>query len=258
MKIEFNEKVVVITGASGGIGSAMAKAFAENGAVVCVCDLKNTDKTVGEITAAGHLAAGYDFDITDRKATNEVMKSIAEKYGKIDILINNAGINVGPDERNTIENFSDKWFDGIISVDLIGTYNCSKAAIPFMTGKGANIINISSITGMVPLRDQCAFTAAKAGVINMTRAMALELAPKGIRVNSVAPGTIGIAVTNELWKDDVRMKGLLAHIPQGRQGQPQFIADAAMFIASDHAEYITGAILPVDGGWTCGGFARNF
>ena len=186
------------------------------------------------------------------------MKDMADKFGKIDILINNAGINVGPDERKTIENFSDKWFDGIVSVDLIGTYNCSKAAIPFMTDKGANIINISSITGMVPLRDQCAFTAAKAGVINMTRAMALELAPKGIRVNSIAPGTIGIAVTNELWKDDERMKGLLAHIPQGRQGQPKFIADAAMFIASDFAEYITGAILPVDGGWTCGGFARNF
>ena len=258
MKIEFLNKIVVVTVASGGLGRKMAESFAENGAIVAVCDLKNTTAVVENILSKGYRAVGFDFDITDREQTKKIMATIAKDFGKIDILINNAGINVGPDERKKIDEFSDKWFDGIISVDLIGTYNCSKAAIPYMTCEGANIINISSITGMVPLRDQCAFTAAKAGVINMTKAMAMELADKGIRVNSIAPGTIGIEVTNTLWQDDDRMKALLAHIPQHRQGKPEYIANTCLFVASDFAEYMTGAIIPVDGGWTCGGFARNF
>ena len=111
---------------------------------------------------------------------------------------------------------------------------------------------------MVPLRNQCAFTAAKAGVINFTKAIALELAPRGIRANCVCPGTIGIEVTNKLWTDDSKMTALLSHIPMARQGRPSEIANAVCFLASDAASYITGAVLPVDGGWTAGGYARNF
>ena len=177
--------------------------------------------------------------------------------GRIDVLVNNAGINVGPDERKHVDEFSDKWWDAILKVDLDGTYNCSKAAVPYM-GEGGSIVNISSIVGMVPLRNQCAFTAAKAAVINFTKAMAMELAPRGIRANVICPGTIGIAITNRLWKNDSAMEGLLSHIPMGRQGAPHEIANAVAFLASDMASYITGAVLPVDGGWTCGGYARNF
>ncbi len=257
MVINFDKKVVVITGAAGGLGSSMARQFAADGAVVAVCDLRGTEAVANEIVSAGYKAKGYDFDITDREAVKSAMAAIAEEFGKIDVLINNAGINVGPDERKCVDEFSDKWWDAIIKVDLDGTYNCSKLAVPYMP-EGSSIVNISSIVGMIPLRNQCAFTAAKAAVINFTKAMAMELAPKGIRANVICPGTIGIAITNRLWKENSAMAGLLSHIPMGRQGSPDEIANATEFLASDFASYITGAVLPVDGGWTCGGYARNF
>lgn len=258
MSMDYQNKVVVVTGAAGGLGSAMAEHFAKAGAKVAVCDLKGTEGVVSSILDQGGTAASYHFDVTDRTAVGEIMAQIKDTFGPIDLLVNNAGVNVGPDERKTIENFSDKWWDAIIKIDLEGVYNCSKHAVPYMNSDGSSIVNISSIVGMVPLRNQCAFTAAKAGVINLSKAMAMELADKGIRVNVVAPGTIGIAVTNQLWQKDSAMQGLLSHIPMGKQGTPQDIANAVMFLGSSMASYITGAVLPVDGGWTCGGFARNF
>lgn len=257
MVIDFKNKVVVITGAAGGLGSAMAHRFAEDGAKVAVCDLRGTQAVVDAIVSEGYVAKGYDFDITDREDTKAAMARIAEELGGISVLVNNAGINVGPDERKHVDQFSDKWWDAILKVDLDGTYNCTKLAIPHMS-EGSSIINISSIVGMVPLRNQCAFTAAKAAVINFTKAIAMELAPQGIRANVICPGTIGIAITNKLWTDNSAMAGLLSHIPMGRQGVPDDIANATKFLASDAAAYITGSVLPVDGGWTCGGFARNF
>ena len=254
MNIEFNNKVVVVTGAAGGLGTAIAKNFARDGAKVALCDLKGADETAKEI---GGDAKGYNFDITNREDVANNMAQIAKDFGKIDLIINNAGINVGPDERKTVEDFSDKWWDAIIKVDLDGTYNCTKAALKYM-GEGSAVVNISSIVGMIPLRNQCAFTAAKAAVINFTKAIAMELAPKGIRANAICPGTIGIQITNRLWQNDSAMEGLLSHIHMHRQGTPDDIANAVEFLSSDYASYITGAVLPVDGGWTCGGFARNF
>ena len=254
MNISFENKVVVITGAAGGIGRSMVRRFAEDGAAVAVCDLRGAMDFAAEF---GEKVKGYEFDITDREVTKAAMEQVAADLGKIDVLINNAGINVGPDERHTVDSFSDKWWDAILQVDLDGTYNCTKAALPYM-GEGSTVINISSIVGMVPLRNQCAFTAAKAAVINFTKAIAMELAPKGIRANALCPGSVGIAITNQLWTNSSAMEGLLSHIPMGRQGTPDEIANAAAFLASAAASYITGAVLPVDGGWTCGGYVRNF
>ena len=258
MNITFENKVVVITGAAGGIGTGMVRHFAADGAKVALCDIRGAEAAAekqSELT--GGVVRGYSFDITDRDMTASYMAAIEKDLGKIDVLINNAGINVGPDERHTVEAFSDKWWDAILKVDLDGTYNCAKLAVPHMADEAA-VINISSIVGMVPLRNQCAFAAAKAGVINFTKAIAMELAPRHIRANAICPGSVGIAVTNELWKENSAMQGLLSHIPMGRQGTPDEIAAAAEFLASDYASYITGAVLPVDGGWTCGGYARNF
>lgn len=254
MNITFENRVVVITGAAGGIGKSMAHRFAQDGATVAVCDLRGAEIVASEL---GGNVKGFDFDITDREITKAAMEKIAAEFGRIDVLINNAGINVGPEERKHVDNFSDKWWDAILEVDLNGTYNCTKLAIPYMS-EGGSIINISSIVGMVPLRNQCAFASAKAAVINFTKAIAMELAPKGIRANAVCPGTVGIAITNKLWSNNSAMEGLLSHIPMGRQGSPEEIANVTAFLASDEASYITGAVLPVDGGWTCGGYARDF
>lgn len=254
MEINFKDKTVIVTGAAGGLGKAMVEAFAESGANVVACDIRGCV----EYAKDRDNILGLDFDLTDRDAVKAAVDEIKNTYGKIDVLVNNAGINVGPDQRNTLENFSDEWWDKIQDVDLGGVYNLSKAVIPAMGEEGGSIINISSVVGINPLRNQCSFAAAKAGVNNLSRAMALELAPKKIRVNVIAPGSVGIAVTNELWKDDKVMQGLLAHIPMSRQAIPKEIADAALFLASDRASYITGVVLPVDGGWTAGGFMRDF
>lgn len=259
MEIHFRGKTVVITGAAGGLGSAMAEHFAMQGANVALCDYSERVTEEAEALQKQELSAvGMAFDVTDLEAVRTAMQKITEQFGVIDVLVNNAGINVGPEQRRTVENFSDEWWDKIQAVDLKGVYHCSKAAIPLMNPDGASIVNISSIVGIVPLRNQCSFAAAKAGVIQLSKAMALELAEKKIRVNVVAPGTVGIAITNRLWAEDSAMQRLLAHIPMNRQAVPEEIADAVSFLASDAASYITGVVLPVDGGWTAGGFARDF
>lgn len=257
MDLSFNNKVVVVTGAVGGIGSAIVRGFASCGAKVAICDLHHTENLAEELTATGYTVAGFNFDITSREAVAENFAAIRDTFGSIDILINNAGINVGPDQRKTVEDFSEVWWDRINAIDLTGTFNCSQAAIAYMEN-GGSIVNISSVVGLVPLRNQCAFAAAKAGVANLTKAMAIELAPKNIRVNCVAPGTVGIAITNTLWQQDDVMKALLAHIPMGRQAIPDEIAAPVLFLCSDLASYMTGTVIPVDGGWTAGGYARNF
>ena len=257
MNILFKDKTVIVTGGAGGLGRAISEHFAKDGAKVAVCDLKGSESIASELRKAGYNAKGYNFDITSRDSVKEAMNSIYADMGSIDILVNNAGITVGPEERKTVENFSDSWWDAILKVDLDGTYNCTKSAVGFMK-EGASIVNISSIVGMVPLRNQCAFAAAKAAVINFTSAIAMELAEKGIRANTVCPGTVGIQLTNKLWSSSSSMEGLLSHIPMHRQAIPEEIAGVVEFLASDIASYITGAVLPVDGGWTCGGYARNF
>jgi NAD(P)-dependent dehydrogenase (short-subunit alcohol dehydrogenase family) len=260
MKVDLINRVALVTGAAGGIGSAIACRFARNGARVAVSDLDvpGGEKLVDDLCRAGHQALFYPMDVTDRAAIGRTTDAIVQNWGNIDILVNNAGINVGPADRFPIDQFNDEQWHKILRVDLDGVYYCSKAVIPHLTGTSGTIINIASVVGLIPFRNQCAFTAAKAGVINLTKAMALELAPRGIRVNVIAPGSILMDKTEQLfYSDPQKAEAMLAHIPLHRPGKPDDIACAALYLASDEASYVTGSVLTVDGGWTCG-FARDF
>ena len=259
MEISFKGKTVAVTGAAGAIGSALALRFAESGANVAVCYNRTApEEVLAKIAETGGVAKGYRLDVSNPEDARAVCQQIADDFGGIDVWINNAGVNVPSEKRFPIHEFDDQWWDRIINVDLNGVYHCSKAAVPHMKGReGASILNISSVVGMVPFRKQCAFTAAKAGVINLSKAMALELAELGIRVNVLSPGTIAMEGTAKLWANNSAMEALLSHIPQHRQGGPDDIAYTAMFMSSDKAGYMTGAVLNVDGGWLCG-YARDF
>ena len=252
----------IITGANRGIGRAMVEAFAAAGYDVFACartENAEFESFLNDLASStGTELIPVYFDLMSEDEIKKGIKTIISYKKPVDVLINNAGINVGPDKRQFTDEFDDEWWDRILNVDLNGVYICTKAAVPYMKGReGSNIINISSVVGMVPFRRQCAFNAAKAGVINFSKAMALEFADYGIRVNVIAPGSVCIPVTQTLWKENKALEGLLSHIPQHRQGSTEDISNAARFLASGFASYITGTVLNVDGGWICG-YARDF
>ncbi len=261
MKVDMKGKTVLITGAGGAIGASMAAVLAENGAAVAVCDinLENAEKVAASIREAGGTAKAYYFDVTDPEDAARKAAEMEKDFGGIDVLINNAGVNVGPNDRKPIHEFSPEKWDWILSIDLDGVFKVSRAIAPYMIKRGGgSIINISSVVGQIPFRNQCAFAAAKAGVINLSKAMALELAPDNIRVNAICPGSIMFEGTKALfYADKDRAEKMLSHIPQHRPGKPEDIAYAALYVSSDEASYMTGSVLTVDGGWTCG-FARDF
>ena len=263
MKLDLNGKVVIVTGGGGAIGSAMCKRFAENGAKVVAAGrtLSKLETVVGEIKAAGGDAAAITVDVADRDSAVELVTKTVETFGRLDCLVNNAGINGGPDQRKRIHEYDDDLWQRIINTDLNGVYYCSKPAIKQMIaqGEGGSIINIGSIVGLTPLRLQCAFTAAKAGVFNLTKAMAMELAPDNIRVNGIAPGSIMFEGTRALfYSDKVKSEGILSHIPQHRAGDPDDIAYMTCFLADEKVSgYMTGSVVTIDGGWICG-YTRDF
>ncbi len=261
MDLGLREKVVIITGSTGGIGKEIAFAFAEEGANVIVSGIENEAgaQTVAEITSLGGSAVYINANVCSKEETVALAEEAVKQFGRIDVLINNAGINIPPSEREPIHRFSDNYWDKILDVDLEGVYNCSKAVLQYMNkAKCGNIINISSIVGLVPLRNQCAFAVAKAAVNHLTKTMAIELAEDGINVNAILPGSINVPIMQEggMYKDG-RYESIMSHIPMKRPGSPRDIASAALFLASDKSEYITGNLLVVDGGWTCG-FARDW
>jgi 3-oxoacyl-[acyl-carrier protein] reductase len=262
MKVDLENKVVIITGAAGGIGRGMALLFACNGASVVVNDLDEEKgvKVVAEIRSLGGKAEFIRADVSSMAQAQAMADQTLDQFGKIDILINNAGINIGMKERGPIHEFPDEMWQKIIKVDLDGVYYCSKAVLKSMThNQYGKIINIGSIAGAVPLRNQCAFTAAKGGVIQLTKAMAIELAEYGINVNVILPGSINIPAMNTTggMYADGRYQSIMSHIPMKRPGTPDDIGYGALYLASDAANYVTGSVLVIDGGWTCG-FARDW
>ncbi|MCL1855446.1 MAG: SDR family oxidoreductase [Clostridia bacterium] len=262
MKVDLNGQVVIVTGGGGAIGSAMARQFADNGAKVIVSGRTQStlDAVVKEVRKRGGEIGAVVTDVGDKESAARMVEEAVARYGRLDCLVNNAGINGGAEYRKPIHEYDDDLWERIMNIDLNGVYYCSKPAIKQMIkqGHGGSIINIGSIVGLTPLRLQCAFTAAKAGVFNLTKAMALELAEHKIRCNGIAPGSIMFEGTKALfYSDPARAEALLSHIPMHRPGEPDEIASMTCFLASQEAGYMTGSIVTIDGGWICG-YTRDF
>jgi 3-oxoacyl-[acyl-carrier protein] reductase len=260
MKCELTGKVSLVTGSARGIGQAIADRLAANGSRVVYTDLDPATTEAAAARAGG--AKGLRMDVTCATEIEAVIGQMVAEFGRLDILVNNAGVNTLA-HRVTMDRFPREEWDRILSVDLTGVYEVSRVAARVMRGQGAGrIINIASIAGLVPLRLQCAFVAAKAGVVNLTRAMALELGPHGILVNGIAPGSTLTEGTKQLFygeggkfRDNVQR--MLDHVPLGRPATTDEIAVAALFLADPENSYMNGHILTVDGGWTAG-YARDF
>ncbi len=260
MQVNLTDKVALVTGAARGIGQAIAGAFAANGARVIYSDIDAAGATAA--AARSPRSEGRALDVTDGARVEAVLDDIVRAHGRLDILVNNAGINTLA-HRVPIDQFPPEEWDRIVRVDLTGLFLVSRAGSRHMVTRGSGrIINIASIAGLVPLRLQCAYIAAKGGVVNLTRGMALELGPRGVLVNGIAPGSILTDGTRQLFygpdgsfKESVQQ--MLAHVPLGRPGLPEEIAHAALFLAAPESSYVNGAILTVDGGWTAG-YHRDF
>jgi 3-oxoacyl-[acyl-carrier protein] reductase len=260
MDVKLNNAVALVTGAANGIGKAIAESLAKNGARVVVADIN--DAVAKQTAAAIPNAISLKMDVAAEASVEEAIRQIMSSLGRIDILVNNAGLNT--DKRVNINEFPTEQFDRILNVDLRGLFFVSRAVSQVMINQGGGrIVNISSVLGVVPARLQCAFTAAKAGVINLTRAMAIELAESKILVNCVAPGSTITEGTEKLFHGadtakSEQTKRLLSHIPLGRAGSTSEMAHAVLFFVAPESGYITGQTLCVDGGWSAGGFFRDF
>jgi len=258
MKADLSGKVSLVTGAARGIGLAIADRLAANGSRVIYADRDDTTEAAQKQPGA----IAMTMDVTRRDQIDAGIGRIVEEFGHLDILVNNAGVNTAK-HRVTIDEFPREEWDRIIAVDLTGLYEMSQAAARVMRKqKSGRIINISSVLGLVPARLQCAFIAAKAGVVNLTKAMALELGPHGILVNGVAPGSTLTEGTKQLFygpdgQFSSAVQQMLAHIPLGRPGTTDEIAVAVLFLADPENSYTHGHILVVDGGWTAG-YLREF
>ncbi|OES43645.1 3-oxoacyl-[acyl-carrier-protein] reductase [Domibacillus iocasae] len=239
-------KTALVTGASRGIGKAIALELARHGADVAVNYAGNEQKAkevADEIQAMGRRSFIVQCDISDGDAVQAMVKETVAQFGRLDILVNNAGIT----RDNLIMRMKDQEWDDVINTNLKGVFLCTKAVTrQMMKQRSGRIINISSVVGRIGNAGQANYTAAKAGVIGLTKASARELAARGITVNAIAPGFIATDMTDELPAE--AKEQLIGQIPLGTLGDTDDIAAAALFLASDGAKYITGQVLGVDGG----------
>lgn len=239
-------RYALVTGASRGIGRAIALRLAAEGAAVALNFAGNVaaaEAVRKEIESAGGKAILVPADVADETAATEMVEKTVEAFGAIDILVNNAGIT----RDGLLLRMKEEDWDAVLNTNLKGVFHCSKAAAKFMMKKRyGRIVNLASVVGLVGNSCQANYAAAKAGVIGFTKALAKELAGRGITVNAIAPGFIRSDMTDVL-PDNVK-ETMLAGIPLGRAGEPEDVAKAALFLASDQAAYITGQVLTVDGG----------
>jgi 3-oxoacyl-[acyl-carrier protein] reductase len=239
-------KTALVTGASRGIGRAIALRLAEEGAAVAINYAGNAAKAEevkNLIASKGGKAITIQADVADAAAAEAMVKEVKETFGKIDILVNNAGIT----RDGLLMRMKEEDFDAVIDTNLKGIFHCTKAVTKFMMKQRyGRIVNMASVVGLTGNAGQTNYAAAKAGVIGFSKSAAKELASRGITVNMVAPGFIGTDMTAGL-PDKVK-ESMEAAIPLGRMGEPEDVADAVLFLASDNASYITGQVVNVDGG----------
>ncbi len=256
MKVDLDGRVAIVTGGAGAIGTAICRMLAANGARVVVADI-NLD---GARALAGELPGGMACrtDVANEASTREGVGEVLTRLGQIDILINNAGVNTQA-HRVTLERFPKEEWDRIVRIDLDGTYLMSRAALEPMVARGAGgrVVNIASVVGIAAMRLQSPFVAAKAGIVHLTRAMAIELGHHGILTNAIAPGSIMSEGTRALFYGQgglfgSRTEEFMRHIPMRRPGEPEDIARAVLFLVSPAASYVNGQCLAIDGGWTAG------
>ncbi len=239
-------KVAIVTGGSRGIGRAICKEFAENGANVVINYSGNEEKANETLTICRELgveAIVYKADVTKDKEVVDMIKATVDKFGRIDILVNNAGIT----RDNLLMRMSEKDFDDVIDTNLKGTFLCMKHICrTMMKQRSGKIINMSSVVGVNGNAGQANYSASKAGIIGITKSMAKELASRNINVNAIAPGFIQTDMTNKL--TDEQKQEIAKHIPLAKLGDAENIAKVAAFLASDNSNYITGQVINVDGG----------
>lgn len=244
--MDFKEKVVVVTGASGGIGKAIAFAFGQAGATVIVhynSNLDTANEVVDAINNSGGKAEALSADISCYEATESLVKTVLERHQKIDILVNNSGIT----KDQLMMRMNEAMFDDVIRVNLKGTWNmCKHVTRPMLKQKSGRIINISSVVGQIGNAGQANYVASKSGVIGLTKSLAKEFGKKQVTVNAVTPGFIETKMTNDL--PEAVKDNYLAQIPLNRLGQPEDIAHTVLFLASEGASYITGQVIGVNGG----------
>ena len=240
--------VALVTGASAGLGAAMAVALARAGADIAVHgNTRSPSGTCADVEAAGRRAAPVTGDLGDRAVSGRLVDATVSAFGRLDILVNNAGII----RRTPAERYSDEDWDTVIEVNLTSAFRLARAAGALMiaSGRGGRIVNIASILAFQGGITVPAYAAAKGGLAQLTKALANEWASKGINVNAVAPGYIETDVTTALRADPVRSRQILERIPAGRWGRPEDVAGAVVFLAAPASRYVHGHVLAVDGGW---------
>lgn len=240
------DKIVIITGSANGIGKCTALRFAEEGAKVVVADFADGSATVKEVEALGSAAIYVQVDVSNPESVKNMVDKAIEAFGTVDVLVNNAGITKDAMMKKMTK---DAW-DAVISVNLTGVFNCTSAVLPYMLEqKSGVVLTSSSVVGIYGNMGQTNYAATKWGVIGMTKSWAKEMAKNGLRFNCVAPGFIGTDMVKKI-PQQVLEERILIKVPAGRLGEPEEIAAAFAFLASDDAKFINGTVLSVDGACT--------